>query len=82
MEIHFLKYIHEMLCGNDGKVSSGKVMKWVAFFIATFVLITLHIIFAINNVNIDLTGLIGMLLGLAFGQELAQKITNAVQGGK
>jgi hypothetical protein len=72
-----LKYILEMLQGDDGKVSSGKVMKILAFIVA----ISFFIVDVFNN-DIDIIGYIGMLLGFSLGTDVSQKVTNALQNNQ
>jgi hydrogenase/urease accessory protein HupE len=67
-----LNYIKQMLAGEDGKPSSNKLLKFAAFF-ASIILCILDVIFILN-----LGGYVGMFLGYAFGQDLSQKISNAV----
>jgi len=70
------KYILEMLQGDDGKISSCKIQKIVCLLMG----IAIFFIDAFNN-GIDLFGYCGLFLGMALGQEMTQKITNAVGYG-
>jgi hypothetical protein len=68
-----LDYIKQMLAGEDGKPSSGKIMKIIAFIIA--------IILCIVQIFIDkdLSVIFGWLFGFAGAGEAINKIGNGLQ---